>query len=151
MTGEAFTFVAPDEEVDLKRIEKAIGKRLPRVTVPDFDAKLVEAAPLEVPLAERIAAIKARKAEDRERAKANVARREAAERQRNFDRAKGTVPGRNPGRAPERGPGTDRGGFGRAPGRGAPGGGPRGGGPGGRGPSRGGSGRSGPGGSTGSR
>ena len=36
-TGDAFTFVSPDEEGDLASIEKAIGKRLPRVTVPDFD------------------------------------------------------------------------------------------------------------------
>ncbi len=35
--GDAFTFVAPEEEDDLRRIERAIGKRLPRVTVPDFD------------------------------------------------------------------------------------------------------------------
>ena len=28
---DAFTFVAPDEEPDLKRIERAVGKRLPRV------------------------------------------------------------------------------------------------------------------------
>jgi ATP-dependent RNA helicase RhlE len=37
MTGDAITFVAPDEENDLRAIERAIGKRLPRVTVPDFD------------------------------------------------------------------------------------------------------------------
>ena len=36
-TGDAFTFVAPEEDDDLVRIEKAIGKRLPRITVPDFD------------------------------------------------------------------------------------------------------------------
>ncbi len=36
-TGDAFTFVSPQEETDLGRIERAIGKRLPRVTVPDFD------------------------------------------------------------------------------------------------------------------
>jgi len=36
-TGDAFTFVAPDEENDLRAIERAIGKRLPRVTVPGFD------------------------------------------------------------------------------------------------------------------
>ena len=36
-TGEAFTFVAPEEEADLRDIERAIGRRLPRVTVPDFD------------------------------------------------------------------------------------------------------------------
>jgi ATP-dependent RNA helicase RhlE len=36
-TGDAFTFVAPQEEPELGRIERAIGRRLPRVTVPDFD------------------------------------------------------------------------------------------------------------------
>jgi ATP-dependent RNA helicase RhlE len=37
-TGDAFTFVSPQEEADLRRIEQAIGKRLPRVTVPGFEA-----------------------------------------------------------------------------------------------------------------
>jgi len=36
-TGSAFTFVSPEEESDLRGIEKAVGKRLPRVTMPDFD------------------------------------------------------------------------------------------------------------------
>ena len=36
-TGDAFTFVAPDEDGSLRDIERAIGRRLPRVTVPDFD------------------------------------------------------------------------------------------------------------------
>ena len=35
--GDAFTFVAPEEEGDLKRIERALGRGLPRVLVPDFD------------------------------------------------------------------------------------------------------------------
>jgi ATP-dependent RNA helicase RhlE len=35
--GDAFTFVSDQEEGDLRSIEKAIGKRLPRVTLPDFD------------------------------------------------------------------------------------------------------------------
>ena len=35
--GEAFTFVSPQEENDLRDIESAINRRLPRVTVPDFD------------------------------------------------------------------------------------------------------------------
>src|SRR5919109_5663742 len=35
MTGEAFTFVSPDEERDLQAIERVIGNRLPRVTLPD--------------------------------------------------------------------------------------------------------------------
>src|SRR4051812_17231666 len=36
-TGAAFTFVAPEEEEDLRGIERAISQRLPRVTLPDFD------------------------------------------------------------------------------------------------------------------
>ena len=39
LTGDAFTFVAPDEEADLRAIERAIDKTLPRVTLPDFDYK----------------------------------------------------------------------------------------------------------------
>jgi ATP-dependent RNA helicase RhlE len=78
-TGDAFTFVAPDEEGDLRAIERAIGKRLPRVTVPDFDYKARVEGQLEVPLAERIAAIRARKAEERARAKAKAERRAAQE------------------------------------------------------------------------
>jgi ATP-dependent RNA helicase RhlE len=37
-TGDAFTFVSPQEEGDLRRIERAIGRRLPRVVVPGFEA-----------------------------------------------------------------------------------------------------------------
>jgi ATP-dependent RNA helicase RhlE len=68
--GDAFTFVSPEEEPDLRRIERALGRRLPRVVVPDFDYTAKPAARLEVPLGERIAAIKAKKAEDRARAEA---------------------------------------------------------------------------------
>jgi ATP-dependent RNA helicase RhlE len=73
--GDAFTFVAPEEEPDLKRIERALGRRLPRVLVPDFDYAAKPGARLEVPLGERIAAIRARKAEDRTRAEAKGRRR----------------------------------------------------------------------------
>ena len=85
-TGDAFTFVAPDEEEDLRRIEKAVGKRLPRVTVPDFDYKARPAAKLEIPIGQRIAEIRARKAEERSRARANVERR-----------ASGSAPARSAG------------------------------------------------------
>ena len=76
-TGDAFTFVAPDEEGDLRAIEQAIGKRLPRVTVPDFDYTARATERFEVPIAERIAEIRKRKAEERARAKANAERRAA--------------------------------------------------------------------------
>jgi ATP-dependent RNA helicase RhlE len=72
LTGEAFTFVAPDEEGELRQIEKVLGKRLPRVTVPDFDYTAKPEAKLEVPLHERIAAIRAKKAEDRARSQAKA-------------------------------------------------------------------------------
>jgi ATP-dependent RNA helicase RhlE len=75
LTGSAFTFVAPAEEGELRGIEHAIGKRLPRVVVPDFDYRAKPEAALEVPHAERIAAIRARKAEDRSRARRNAERR----------------------------------------------------------------------------
>jgi ATP-dependent RNA helicase RhlE len=81
-TGDAFTFVAPDEEPDLRDIEKAIGRRLPRVTVPDFDYRARAEGQLEVPRGQRIAEIRARKREERQRAEANAARRGAALRNR---------------------------------------------------------------------
>ena len=77
MTGDAVTFVAPDEENDLRAIERAIGKRLPRVTVPDFDYSQKPAEKLEIPIHDRIAAIRARKSEDRTRARAKAERKAA--------------------------------------------------------------------------
>src|SRR5947209_8205344 len=37
LTGSAFTLVSPEEEGNLRGIERAVGARLPRVTLPDFD------------------------------------------------------------------------------------------------------------------
>jgi ATP-dependent RNA helicase RhlE len=75
MTGEAFTFVAPDEENDVRNIERALGRRLPRVTVPEFDYNARPTGRLEIPISERIAAIRARKKEERARAAEKAARR----------------------------------------------------------------------------
>jgi ATP-dependent RNA helicase RhlE len=36
-TGDAFLFFSPEEEADVRGIERAIGKRLPRLTLPEFD------------------------------------------------------------------------------------------------------------------
>jgi ATP-dependent RNA helicase RhlE len=74
LTGEAFTFVAPDEMDDLRAIERAIAKALPRVTLPDFDYAAKPTAKLEIPIGERIAQIRAKKAEDRARSKAKQQR-----------------------------------------------------------------------------
>ncbi len=73
-TGEAFTFVSPQEESDLRAIESAISKRLPRVTVPDFDYTARPQQKLEIPLAERIAAIRKMKSEQRARSAMKNAR-----------------------------------------------------------------------------
>ena len=74
-TGDAFTFVAPEEEGDLRAIERAVGHKLLRVTLPDFDYARRPAERFEIPIAERIAAIRARKAEERARAKAKAERK----------------------------------------------------------------------------
>jgi superfamily II DNA/RNA helicase len=71
----ARTFVAPEEVGDLQAIERAIGKQLPRVTLPGSDYRKRPAERLEVPIGERIAAIRARKAEERARARINAERR----------------------------------------------------------------------------
>ena len=71
-TGEAFTFVAPDEEGQLKDIEKAIAKRLERVTLERFDYRATPSQKLEIPAHQRIAAIRQQKAQ----ARANKAAKE---------------------------------------------------------------------------
>jgi ATP-dependent RNA helicase RhlE len=77
-TGEAFTFVSPEEEGNLRDIERVIGRRLLRVTAPDFDYQARPNQRLEVPIRQRIAEIRARKREERARQAANQARRAAA-------------------------------------------------------------------------
>jgi ATP-dependent RNA helicase RhlE len=71
--GTAFTLVSPEEEGSLRDIERGIGRRLPRVTVPDFDYA-APPRPLEVPRAQRIAEIRRRRQEERERARITAAR-----------------------------------------------------------------------------
>jgi ATP-dependent RNA helicase RhlE len=66
-TGDAFTFVAPSETADLERIERAIGKRLPRIIVPGFDYARRPSEKLEVPLNERLAAMRAARGRGRDR------------------------------------------------------------------------------------
>jgi ATP-dependent RNA helicase RhlE len=76
-TGDAFTFVSRQEEGDLARIERTLGKRLPRVTVPDFDYAARPEARLEVSHEERIEKIRSQRANERSRSRANAARRSA--------------------------------------------------------------------------
>jgi ATP-dependent RNA helicase RhlE len=74
-TGEAFTLVAPEDEADLGRIERAVGSKLPRVRLEGFPYEAAPGEPLEVPLGERIAAIRTMKAQDRARAAAKMAKK----------------------------------------------------------------------------
>jgi ATP-dependent RNA helicase RhlE len=75
LTGEAFTFVSGEEEQELRAIERAVGKVLPRVTLPDFDYGARPATQLEVPLRERLAKLRSQRSEERVRAKQKEARR----------------------------------------------------------------------------
>jgi ATP-dependent RNA helicase RhlE len=74
-TGDAFTFVSPEEEGDLRAIERAIGRALPRTVLPGFDYARRPAERFEVPIADRIAEIRRRKAEERTRAREKQERR----------------------------------------------------------------------------
>ena len=119
MTGEAFTFVSPEEEGELKSIERAVGKSLPRVTLPDFDYRSKPNERFEVPIGERIKEIRARKAEERARAKANAERRAA-----NAARAAAAPPRAEGSGAPAKRRRRRRGGGGGGGGSGSGGGGP---------------------------
>jgi ATP-dependent RNA helicase RhlE len=57
--GDAFLFVAPEEESNLRAIERSIHKQLPRVVLPGFDYTKKAAEKLEVPLQQRLAAMRA--------------------------------------------------------------------------------------------
>jgi ATP-dependent RNA helicase RhlE len=74
-TGDAFTFVSPDEEDDLKAIERVLGKRLPRVTLPGFDYAKKPEGRLEIPIRERLAAARAARGAGRGRGKPKAAQR----------------------------------------------------------------------------
>ena len=108
LTGEAYTFMSQDEEQDVRSIERAIGKTIPRKKAEgfDYDARVQEQ--LEVPLKDRIAAIRARKAEERARSAAKVGertRREADELERRNRRQAGGNGQRGDARRAESDPG----------------------------------------------
>ena len=77
-TGSAVTFVSPDDEPAIAAIERVVGRRIARRTIAGFDYAEKPAASLEVPIAERIAAIRAQRAGERARAQERAHRREAA-------------------------------------------------------------------------
>ena len=73
-TGDALTFAAPEERRELAAIERAVGKSIPRRRLEGFDYDAQPEGRFEVPVGERIAAIRARKAEERARSRAKAER-----------------------------------------------------------------------------
>jgi ATP-dependent RNA helicase RhlE len=73
-TGDAFTFFSPAEAPQLRAIERAVGRGLPRRRLDGFDYDAEPAGRLEIPVAERLAAHRAQRAGERARAKENAER-----------------------------------------------------------------------------
>ena len=57
-TGEAYTLVAPEEEATMRDIERALGRRIERRTIAGFDYNARNNEQLEVPLRERLQAMR---------------------------------------------------------------------------------------------
>ena len=73
--GNAYTFVSPCEESDFRQIDRRSPERIKRVKLEGFDYNRTQEETLEIPLAQRIATIRAKKAEDRARSAAKAAAR----------------------------------------------------------------------------
>lgn len=106
-TGDAYTFVSPEEEGDFRQIEKALGMKINRLQAAGFDYHAVPAEAPERPLAERIAEIRARKAEERARAAEKAARKAARQAEEAASASRGGA--RKPAPAPAYGGGQGRG------------------------------------------
>ncbi len=75
MTGYSYTLVSPDEMYDFSQIERTIKTRIEQVKLENFDYNSKPAEALEIPIAQRIAEIRAYKAACRSRAAEKQARR----------------------------------------------------------------------------
>jgi ATP-dependent RNA helicase RhlE len=73
-TGDAFTLVAPEEEDLVRAIERVTKRRIERRVITGFDYDRRVEEQLEVPIKERVAAIRERKRAERTAALARVAR-----------------------------------------------------------------------------
>ena len=89
-TGEAFTLVTPEDEEDVRRIERALGSQLTRVRLAGFAYDAEGDAPLEIPLGERLAAMRSKKAAGRSRSSAR----------KNGDARTSAAPGKRTAAAP---------------------------------------------------
>lgn len=91
-TGEAFTFVSPQERGDLNGIERTLGKRIPRRRLDDFDLE-AEGETLEIPIQERLAAHRARRKDERSRTRAKTERRGETSRPKSREESRETSRG----------------------------------------------------------
>ena len=69
-TGDAYTFVTPEDHDLVRAIERKVGRPIERRTLPDFDYGTTPDEPLEIPLEQRLAKMRAERAESRRRAAA---------------------------------------------------------------------------------
>ncbi|HEX6588927.1 MAG TPA: helicase-related protein, partial [Longimicrobiales bacterium] len=104
LKGDAYTFAAPEEAQLVRDIEKKLGKPIPKKTLADFDYTAASDEPLEIPLHERIAKI---------RAERQAARQRTAEKEARRNGGNGAAP-----RSTEEGSAKSAGGNGRRRGRG---------------------------------
>ncbi len=75
MSGIALTLVSPQEVHDFRKIETHIGQSIKREKLADFDYNFRPEQQLEIPLPLRIAAHRAKRAEERARSAAKAARK----------------------------------------------------------------------------
>jgi len=75
MTGYSYTLVSADEMHDFTQIERTIKTRIEQVRLENFDYNSKPAEALEIPIAQRIAEIRAYKAACRARAAAKQQRK----------------------------------------------------------------------------
>jgi len=101
LTGDAFTFVSPAERPQLRAIERALGHNLSRRRLQGFDYDAEPSGRIEIPVGERIASHRARRAEERARAQANAGQRGRRGSKPNPGR-RGSDHRRGSGRAPRR-------------------------------------------------
>ncbi len=96
-TGQALTFVSPEEINELRAIERTVAKVLPRRTLAGFDYQAKPAERLEIPLPERLAAMRAQRSHGSAHARAD--RRPAPAGRATARPAGGSRPSHGPGAA----------------------------------------------------
>ncbi|HUP89514.1 MAG TPA: DEAD/DEAH box helicase [Longimicrobiales bacterium] len=71
-TGDAFTFYAPEEKPQIRAIERVIGRSIPQRTLKGFDYDALTTEKLEIPIEERVKAIREKRKADRARSEARA-------------------------------------------------------------------------------